>query len=109
MINFNSSPKFVLSYDKLMSNSSPNSDDTDRFLLLVEEGRTTDIRLGALYCAVVFSVFITAPLPWIDIYMYTRIYKLRLPMKQLSSVLMVKNSFSKCKPVITNVSVLNVK
>lgn len=74
MINFNSSPKFVLSYDKLMSNSSPNSDDTDRFLLLVEEGRTTDIRLGALYCAVVFSVLITAPLPRIDIYMYTKFY-----------------------------------
>lgn len=96
-----------------MSNPSPmaysRSVDTARILLLAQEGRTTDIRLGALYCAVVFSVFITAPLPWIDIYMYTRIYKLRLPMKQLSSILIVRNPFSKCKPVITNVSVLNVK
>lgn len=77
MINFKSSPKLVLSYDRLMSNPSPNSDDTDRFLLLVEEERTTDIRLGALYCAVVFTVLKTAPLPRIDIYMYTRFYKLR--------------------------------
>lgn len=74
MINFNSSPKLVLSYDRLMSNPSPNSDEPERFLLLVEEGRTTDIRLGALYCAVVFSVLITAPLPRIDIYMCTRFY-----------------------------------
>lgn len=80
MINFKSSPKLVLSYDRLMSNPSPYSVATDRFLRLVEEGRTTDIRLGALYCAVVFSVLITAPLPRIDIYMYTRFYRLRLPM-----------------------------
>lgn len=45
----------------------PYSDDMDRFLFRAETGRTTDIRLGALYSAVVFTVLVILPLPKIDI------------------------------------------
>lgn len=74
MINFNFFLKFVLLYDKLMLNFSFNFDDMDCFFFLVEEGRIIDIRLGVLYCVVVFFVLIIVFLFRIDIYMYLKFY-----------------------------------
>lgn len=78
MINFNFFLKWVLLYDRLMLNFSFNFDDIDCFFFLVEDGRIIDIRLGVLYCVVVFFVLIIVFLFRVDIYNCIRFYWLWL-------------------------------